>query len=860
MSQKKKEVALRKKKPALIAKSFSSTMPDDWNSSGDGGYYSDEFKTWADANQLKTLFYSEDWVFTTVDLIARELSGIPRYVYAKNIDENGNEKLTIADKHPVNQLINNPNKYNSASEYRYLEGVEHCLMGNIIIWHAKSINELHIIPTENVGLEFDANKNLGNYYYLDNETNVKTKIFPNDIIHCKRPAPSSKYWGLSPFVPSRNSILFNKYSSEYLNAFYLKGATPTTILTLDRDASQEQINRLLKSFEIAYTGRKNMRRSMLLPKGVTANAIGSSIADQQLIDIIKLNRETILNVLHVPKHALGLQESGSLGSEEHKQSLKYFWQATIIPIDKSINESYNKHFKYALGDNYVIASAYEDIGILQDDLFKKADLGTKQLAFMTINEVRESLYGLPSIPGGDVIISLSTPAFPRFAQPQVQQAQPEEKPPVFPEDLLQEQSLFKDLDISVPVKCIGFMIKGLEYLQTHNKQVNKFYIDYANTVIEKKKLTIEQIKLAHEFFKNYYRYSENILENNIPANAKCASYLLGHTYGMEWIKDKYNSITRIEKANNINNQVKLEDDATLYEGFNENQELIKTLDLNIMIKAQEENEKQVIPNLEKLALDTLEKQYNIATDIVIDYLTKQDYKELTTKADNEEKVLRRKIKTAFDKLSPKYEEDYSKELTSTVETGYDSQLSFSFFGPSKDAIAALKERDTNKRSALLNAQGVNSFANISKASTDKIMNIVTSGLENQKTIRQITFDITENFKNISPSRAQTIARTEALTAYSIGQAAMAQNANEVIPGLKKMWVNTGDDRVRGNPGGLYPDSEFDHWHVQNDKPRDIDEPFSNGLMFPREPGGDAGNVINCRCSLITLVPEDINKI
>jgi hypothetical protein len=76
----------------------------------------------------------------------------------------------------------------------------------------------------------------------------------------------------------------------------------------------------------------------------------------------------------------------------------------------------------------------------------------------------------------------------------------------------------------------------------------------------------------------------------------------------------------------------------------------------------------------------------------------------------------------------------------------------------------------------------------------------------------------------------------------------------------KAWINAGDTLVRGNPGGKYKDSKFDHWDVQNDGIIPYKEPFSNGLQFPREPGGEAGNVCNCRCTLLTIAPEDMALI
>lgn len=95
------------------------------------------------------------------------------------------------------------------------------------------------------------------------------------------------------------------------------------------------------------------------------------------------------------------------------------------------------------------------------------------------------------------------------------------------------------------------------------------------------------------------------------------------------------------------------------------------------------------------------------------------------------------------------------------------------------------------------------------------------------------------------NRAVTIARTEIGTAYSV-----ARHAEMGAQGFAKhMWQTAGDEAVRdgSDPG------EFDHSKCDGEVVA-IGENFSCGLAYPMAPGGEAGNVINCRCETIPLVP------
>jgi HK97 family phage portal protein len=81
----------------------------------------------------------------------------------------------------------------------------------------------------------------------------------------------------------------------------------------------------------------------------------------------------------------------------------------------------------------------------------------------------------------------------------------------------------------------------------------------------------------------------------------------------------------------------------------------------------------------------------------------------------------------------------------------------------------------------------------------------------------------------SPSKAQTIARTETATAYGQGthRAALSQGRDE------KRWTTQGDDAVDGGIGGPCIDNEMDGWIK-------ISKPFISGHdMTPAHP--------NCRC-------------
>ena len=102
------------------------------------------------------------------------------------------------------------------------------------------------------------------------------------------------------------------------------------------------------------------------------------------------------------------------------------------------------------------------------------------------------------------------------------------------------------------------------------------------------------------------------------------------------------------------------------------------------------------------------------------------------------------------------------------------------------------------------------------------------------------------FNSFNRYRSNTIARTETHNAASYANHKVVESLN--IPDVQKRWTTTLDPRSRTT-------------HVQaNGQTVGMDEDFVVGgrqMAYPGDPRGGAGNVINCRCVLLYVTPEDV---
>ena len=123
----------------------------------------------------------------------------------------------------------------------------------------------------------------------------------------------------------------------------------------------------------------------------------------------------------------------------------------------------------------------------------------------------------------------------------------------------------------------------------------------------------------------------------------------------------------------------------------------------------------------------------------------------------------------------------------------------------------------------------------------KLNSIIRSGIRKGKSITDIAVNI-ERLTKMDIVSAFRAARTGCTSAENSGKLdAMIAYRNKYGIDVKKMWYATLDGRTRTS-----------HREVHGET-RELEERFSNGLMFPADPNGDASEIYNCRCTLLEII-------
>ena len=131
-------------------------------------------------------------------------------------------------------------------------------------------------------------------------------------------------------------------------------------------------------------------------------------------------------------------------------------------------------------------------------------------------------------------------------------------------------------------------------------------------------------------------------------------------------------------------------------------------------------------------------------------------------------------------------------------------------------------------------------ATLKKHITNEVSRGISTGMSYQQIAQQLSFKMvgTSYKTGGALARAMTIARTEGHRIQVQGGMDACYKAKEKGADVVKQWDSTLDARTRDS-------------HVSVDgEVRELDDKFSNGLMFPGDPAGGAAQVVNCRCALL----------
>lgn len=328
------------------------------------------------------------------------------------------ENWVRVPNHPIEQLIDEANQYETVAEFFGLIAESLWLTGNalISIKDTRTMPEaptiaLELLRTDLVKLSLEKDKNgaLVDGYSIQKEgwatSQTKGKfVSRKNMIHIRMSNFERLDWGISPLESVRNVQETEADAVAYNRSFMRNSGRPPYVLCSDEPLSalsRWQIQQALT--EDTARGRSGL--PLILTHGIKPHSLGHTPVEMDYIKADRLNGERIASIFQIPSPLININENATLANV--REFIKLFWTQGVVPLLEIIFQALSKYWVTPRwGANYKIYYDTSSIPELMDHTMKKAEIMTLLIdRGYTMNELNVKLeLGLPYNPVGNIRI------------------------------------------------------------------------------------------------------------------------------------------------------------------------------------------------------------------------------------------------------------------------------------------------------------------------------------------------------------------------------------------------------------------------------------------------------------------------
>jgi HK97 family phage portal protein len=766
-----------------------------WDNVDDqGGYFGTEFEIRSNAGRIKSLYAREPWVWASATLVARSLCVLPYKAYVPGTDQE-------IVNHPVTMVMRQGTPTLSPIATRWLQMLDVMLGGNsILILEPDMKTVAGIAPIELVNFQYS--KDSSQIEYVDVYAyggDQKAARFPySQCVHTKYPNPYNPFYGLSPFIAAARPLLSDRYASEFDMAFYLRGGTASGVIETTEEISKSRFQRLMRTFEASFTGRSNWWRTLFLPKGTAWKSAQLTPAEAQHLDKLKDNRKVILAVLGIPPSMVGLIEDVNRATAEQQE--RALWANLLTPMAIFNADGWNA--SSLVRDTYKgkveVKPDFSAVEAVEGFVAARRERSEAMSPYFFIDEIREKVWKAEPLPDGlgQRLVAEVKPAMPTLA--------------------------LAAGGISTRMAAIpdGMSVQALYFLKAQFGKAED----------------AQQWAREHGFA-------------TAPVHEMADEWMIEQEGLDLYERETMKRVTLEDGVNaNIGARNRVDDKAAKAAIFKRVKETAIASQNRVETKLAKDFEAALAKYVEALVLaakTALERKANVQA-----HLDGKASERREIWAENVIPVLERALDRGFS-VGLSQVRLFDKVQIKEVREGFPALNE-----TDRQAVDVLRERTRSGRREVLAKRGLDRFVGLDRRQTEQVMQIIEDGENDGKTFEQIAQTIRRDFGEAYGNQARTIVRTEILSAVSEGLAWNHDVLGQVFSEVQKQWIHQGDaglnDDAREEHAALEDDlkSGDDAWSVIDSK---TGEAYT--LRYPRDPSAPASGVINCRCSMVTVIPD-----
>ncbi len=335
-------------------------------------------------------------VFACVKVIAEDIAAMPLNVY-EQLKPRGRQ---FAPEHPLYDVLQNPNEWQTSMEYREMQQMFLLLRGNSYALKATvrgRVDELLPFHPDHVTPKLNQDGRL--VYSVQRPLGGPPIVYAAKDIHHIRGLGANGYTGLSVIEYAKNAIGMADAQEGFGAEAFRDGGVNRVALKHPKELSVQAAERLRNSWIDIYGGPGRYAKPAILEEGLDVVKIGLTAAEMQFLDGRKFQLEDIARFFRVGPHKIGHLDRATNNNVE-QMALDHV-TSTLLPWCVRWEQRLKKDLMTAPGDKRFFVKHVIDAHLRGDPLkrFQTHQISL-QNGIKSINEIREQ-EDLNPFEGGD---------------------------------------------------------------------------------------------------------------------------------------------------------------------------------------------------------------------------------------------------------------------------------------------------------------------------------------------------------------------------------------------------------------------------------------------------------------------------
>ena len=270
-------------------------------------------------------------VHAAVRVLAEAVSRPPLEVWRRD-SANSEFNLTGPD-HPLQRMLDRPNDVWDGGQL--LRAVESrlALWGSAYVVMARDADGVPkemwpLRPDEVRVVADDSDRTVRGF--IHETADGRVAYLPEEMLWFRRFNPMRGFEGFSSMAPARLAVDMGSEALRFNRRFYINSAMPSDlVITTDDNPSQDQIERLLETWEMRLVDPDQAHKPMVLSGGIDMKRLGSNHSEMEFIAALQWSVEEVSRAFGVPKVFLSEFEDATLANVRTME--QFLWRNTVIP-------------------------------------------------------------------------------------------------------------------------------------------------------------------------------------------------------------------------------------------------------------------------------------------------------------------------------------------------------------------------------------------------------------------------------------------------------------------------------------------------------------------------------------------------